>query len=104
MRLPAARSIVAQKARNIAKEYGLSLDYIDPYVIIDALGKSEKIDRFGIRELERVVNELLAEQFVAARERRERNVRVEADDGRFVVVGSRPEVGPDVPSAAPRTV
>ena len=80
--------IAAQKARTAAREYGLELKWIDPNLLFDVLVKSDKLDRFGIRELERIVNEMLGEGFVAARASGIKRVRVDFDEAGEPVVGA----------------
>lgn len=72
--------IAALKMRNLAKEYGLELAYVDPYLIIEAMEKGSKLKEFGARELERVVGELLGESMVAARDAGASRIRVALDD------------------------
>lgn len=60
--------IAVLKMKNLAKEYGLELGYVDPYLVFEAMKKALKLKDFGVRELERVVGELLGESMLAARE------------------------------------
>ncbi len=71
--------IAAMKMENLAQEYGLQLKYVDPQLLLEAVVKSGKLSRFGVRELDRVVNEMLAEGLLAAREAGGRAVRLEVD-------------------------
>lgn len=60
--------ITVLKMMKAAQAYGLELDRVDPELVYDAMQKSEKVKDFGIRELERIVDEMLADGLLAARE------------------------------------
>jgi ATP-dependent Clp protease ATP-binding subunit ClpC len=60
--------IAALKMKNLAKEYGLELNYVDPALIVEAMDKGNKLKEFGVRELERVVGDMLGESMLTARE------------------------------------
>jgi ATP-dependent Clp protease ATP-binding subunit ClpC len=48
------------KISKLAQEYGLEVKFVAPQLIIEALTKNEKISRFGVRELERIVFDMFA--------------------------------------------
>lgn len=76
--------IAVQKMVNAACEYGLELEYVDPRLVFEAMQKGNKLSRFGVRELERVVNDMLGDSFVHYREQGCRAVRLEiASTGRI---------------------
>lgn len=71
---------------NVAKLYGLQLAKVDPQLIVEAIQKSNKIKEFGIRELERIIEDMLGESFLAARDAGAKKVALSIDDeGRMCV-------------------
>ena len=68
---PLAGMVVAEiallKIKKLAESYGLEVDFIDPELIIKALSENDKVSRFGIRELERILFEFFAPHLAAAR-------------------------------------
>jgi ATP-dependent Clp protease ATP-binding subunit ClpA len=62
--------IALMKIVRLAKEYGLTVQFVAPELIIQALESSAKVKRFGVRELERVVFDMCAEALAAAREKK----------------------------------
>jgi ATP-dependent Clp protease ATP-binding subunit ClpC len=91
---PVMAEIAALKMLSCAKSYGLELDYIDPRLIHDCMVKSEKQKKFGIRSLERIVDELLGEAFIAAKEAGGKRVRLDFDDDGNLRVSPAGESGP----------
>lgn len=71
--------IVVLKMSSLAKEYGLELAYVDPHLIVDAMGKGNKLARFGVRELDRVINEDFGEAMYEARQAGGKRVRLDQD-------------------------
>ncbi len=73
--------IALLKIVGLAKEYGLTVQFVAPELILQALVSSAKVRRFGVRELERVVFDMFAESMAAARAKRARavNLAVNAD-------------------------
>ena len=59
--------IVALKMTNLAKEYGLELTYVDPRLILEAMQRGNKLTKFGIRELDREIGNMLGGHFIAAK-------------------------------------
>ncbi len=60
--------IAAIKMVGVARQYGIELAQVDPELILEAMERSEKVKEFGIRELERIIEEMLGESLIAARE------------------------------------
>jgi ATP-dependent Clp protease ATP-binding subunit ClpC len=56
------------KISKLAGEYGLKVEFVAPELIMQALLKNEKISRFGIRELERIIFDMFAPHFAEAKE------------------------------------
>ena len=72
--------IVMLKIVRLAKEYGLTVEFVAPELIMQTLASSAKVKRFGVRELERVVFDMFAEKMADAR----------AQQGQSGGVGRRP--------------
>lgn len=60
----------------LAKEYGLTVQFVAPELIMQTLVSSSKVRRFGVRELERVVFDMFAESMTAARANKARAVNL----------------------------
>ena len=56
------------KIGKLAKEYGLEVQFVAPALIMQALMNNDKVSRFGIRELERIIFEMFAEHLAEAKE------------------------------------
>ncbi len=68
--------IAMLKIVRLAHEYGLTVDFIAPELIMQALASSSKVKRFGVRELERVVFDMFAEKLAEARHNKARAVEL----------------------------
>ena len=68
--------IALLKIVRLAKEYGLTVRFVAPELIMQTLASSEKVKRFGVRELERVVFDMFAESMADAREKKARAVEL----------------------------
>jgi ATP-dependent Clp protease ATP-binding subunit ClpA len=76
--------IAMLKIAHLAHEYGLTVDFIAPELIMQALASSSKVKRFGVRELERVVFDMFAEKLAEARHNKARAVELAVGpDGEF---------------------
>ena len=60
--------IALLKIVKLAREYGLQVHFVAPELIMRALLANQKVSRFGIRELERILSDLFASQFIEAKE------------------------------------
>jgi ATP-dependent Clp protease ATP-binding subunit ClpA len=78
--------IALLKISKLAKEYGLVVEFVAPELLVRALMANEKVSRFGIRELERILFDLLANQLIEAKDAGAKRVQVKADDNGEVVV------------------
>ena len=78
--------IALVKIAKLGKEYGLVVEFVAPELLLYALMANEKVSRFGIRELERVLFDLLAHQMIEAKDRGAKRVLIEAGEGGEVVV------------------
>ena len=74
------------KIAKLAKEYSLSIQFVAPELIMRVLIANEKVSRFGIRELDRVLSDLVGRQLMEAREAGATKVTIEADDAGAVRV------------------
>ena len=78
--------IALLKISKLAREYGLEVEFVAPELILRALMANEKVSRFGIRELERILFDLFANQFIDAKEGGAKRVRIDVDDDKNVRV------------------
>lgn len=72
--------IVAQKMAGLAKEYGLELVYVDHRLIFEAMKRGNKLAKFGIRELDREIGNMLGDHMIAAKEAGGKRVRLDIED------------------------
>lgn len=72
--------IVALKMSGAAKEYGLELTYVDPRLIFEAMKRGNKLAKFGIRELDREIGNMLGDHFIAAKEAGGKKVRLDIEE------------------------
>ncbi|NOG53171.1 MAG: ATP-dependent Clp protease ATP-binding subunit [Planctomycetes bacterium] len=78
--------IAVLKMIKSAQAYGLELEYVAPELVFDAMSKSDKLKEFGIRELERVIDEMLADGLLAARQIGAEKVKLVLDDEGTLVI------------------
>ncbi len=71
--------IAALKMTNLAKQYGLKLSFVSPELIVEAMQSGSKLKDFGARELERVVDELMAESMLMAKNAGASTVAIRVD-------------------------
>ncbi len=77
--------IALLKIARLAREYGMTVDFVAPELLLQALEANLKVSRFGIRELERILFDFFAEQLVAMREKKVTHVSFRrGDDGKIV--------------------
>ncbi|HOI42728.1 MAG TPA: AAA family ATPase [Elusimicrobiales bacterium] len=77
--------IALLKISRLAKEYGMTVDFVAPELLLQALEANLKVSRFGIRELERILFDFFAEQLVSMREKKVTHVSFRrGDDGKIV--------------------
>ncbi len=72
--------IALLKIAKLAKEYGMSVEFVAPELLIQALEANVKVSRFGIRELERILFDLFANLLVEARAKGAKKVAFDVDD------------------------
>ena len=94
---PLAGMVVAEialvKIAKLAREYGLEVEFVAPELILRALMANDKVSRFGIRELERILFDLFANQFIEAKDAGAKRVRVDTGEDGNVRVSPAPEAG-----------
>lgn len=72
--------IVALKMTGLAKEYGLELAWVDPRLIFQAMEAGNKLAKFGVRELDRQIGEMLADHLIAAKKAGGKRVRLDIEE------------------------
>jgi ATP-dependent Clp protease ATP-binding subunit ClpA len=60
--------IALLKLVKLGNEYGLKVKFVAPELILQALIAGQKVSRFGVRELDRVIFEMFASSLIQARE------------------------------------
>ena len=85
--------IALLKISKLAREYGLEVEFVAPELIVRALMANEKVSRFGIRELERILFDLFANQFIDSKEGGAKRVRIDVDDYKNVRVTPASDAG-----------
>src|ERR1700733_1791967 len=87
---PLSGMIIAEiallKITKLAEQYRLQVHFVAPELLLRALAANEKVSRFGIRELERILDEMLANQMLQAKDQGAREVSLEANEAGEVVV------------------
>jgi ATP-dependent Clp protease ATP-binding subunit ClpA len=71
--------IAVMKISKLAQQYGLKVQFVAPELLVRALIANEKVSRWGIRELDRILNDMLSNDMLDAREAGAKTVRVEGD-------------------------
>ncbi len=72
--------IALLKIVGLAKEYGMTVEFVAPELIMQTLISSAKVKRFGVRELERVVFDMFAESMTAARAKKAKAVNLAVNE------------------------
>src|SRR5207253_2339668 len=60
--------IALLKIVKLGKEYGIKVGFVAPELVMQALLAGQKVSRFGVRELDRVISDLFASLLTEARE------------------------------------
>jgi ATP-dependent Clp protease ATP-binding subunit ClpA len=71
--------IAVLKIQKLAKTYGLAVNFVAPELIFKALMANDKVSRFGIRELERLIFDMFALSMAEARDAGATEVRLDVD-------------------------
>lgn len=73
------------KIQKLGKEYGLTVNFVAPEILIQALEANIKVSRFGIRELERILFDLFANSLAEASSQGAKAVSFGVDEAGKVV-------------------
>lgn len=60
--------IALMKIAKLAKSFAIDVEFVSPKIIINALEANHRVSRFGVRELERIIFDLFAPGFAAAKQ------------------------------------
>lgn len=71
--------IALHKTQRLAKDYGLEVEFVAPQLILSALKANEKISKFGVRELERILFDMFAAKMATQKENGAKIIRIAAD-------------------------
>ena len=93
--------IALLKIARLGAEYGMTVDFVAPELVMQALESNLKISKFGIRELERILFDIFAPSLVEMREKRIKAVAFEVDPDGKIACRVR---GPAAPAAAPAPI
>lgn len=69
--------IALLKVARLGKDYGMSVEFVAPELIMQALEANLKVSKFGIRELERIIFDSFAPHLVEMREKKAKTVAFE---------------------------
>lgn len=83
--------IVALKMANTAKEYGLELCYVDARLILEAMKRGNKLSKFGVRELDREIGNMLGDHLLAAKEAGGKRVRLDIEEDGVMTISPADE-------------
>ena len=78
--------IALLKISKLAKEYGLGIQFVAPELIMQALVANDKVSRFGIRELERILFDMFAMELIDAKDSGATRVQLAVGENGQVVV------------------
>lgn len=74
------------KMVSLARDYMLELEFVDPELIYRVVAKNEELKKFGVRELVRILEKLLADKLIEAARAGATVARLEVSDDELVVV------------------
>src|ERR1700730_10783308 len=80
--------IALLKISKLAKEYGLGIQFVAPELIMQALVANDKVSRFGIRELERILFDMFAMELIDAKDSGATRVQLAVGENGEVVVST----------------
>ena len=84
--------IALLKIARLAKDYGMSVEFVAPELVMKALEANLKVSKFGIRELERILFDFFAPSLVDMREKKVKTVAFEVGpDGRILCKDRTPK-------------
>lgn len=78
--------IALLKIAKLASDYGIELRHVAAEAVMDVLMKNQKISRFGVRELERIIFDLFASPLADIKRSGAKSAKITvSSDGKFVV-------------------
>jgi ATP-dependent Clp protease ATP-binding subunit ClpA len=79
--------IALLKISKLASDYGIGLEFVAPEAIVDVLLKNQKISRFGVRELERIIFDLFASDLAKIKREGAKKGKIEVlENGKFSII------------------
>jgi ATP-dependent Clp protease ATP-binding subunit ClpA len=79
--------IALLKISKLASDYGLILEFVAPEAIVDVLLKNQKITRFGVRELERIIFDLFASDLAKIKKEGAKKAKIQVlENGKFSII------------------
>lgn len=72
--------IALLKISKLAEDYGMKLSFVAAEAVMDVLIKNQKVSRFGVRELERIIFDLFAARFAEIRREGGESINVDATE------------------------
>ena len=90
--------IAALKTVALARQYDLELTYVDPQLLFEVLQASFKVEEFGVRELERIIDAMFAEAMIAAQEAGSKEIAIRLGENGELEI--QPAEAPSLPAAA----
>jgi ATP-dependent Clp protease ATP-binding subunit ClpA len=86
--------IALLKIARLAREYGMTVDFVAPELVMQALEANLKISKFGIRELERILFDAFAGAMVEMRDQKAKAIAFDIDAAGKIVCLDRTPKGP----------
>lgn len=78
--------IALLKISKLASDYNINLEFVAPEAIMDVLMKNQKISRFGVRELERIIFDLFASDLAKIKKEGIKKAKIEiGENAKFVI-------------------
>ncbi len=78
--------IALMKIKKLAKSFAIEVGFVSPTIIVNALEANHRISRFGVRELERIIFDLFAPGFAAAKKAKLQTVIIDLkEDGSILL-------------------
>jgi ATP-dependent Clp protease ATP-binding subunit ClpA len=78
--------IALLKILKLGADYGLQVEFVAPEALKDILLKNQKVSRFGVRELERIIFDLFAQNFTDAKKQKKQHVKIGIDQNQQFVI------------------
>jgi ATP-dependent Clp protease ATP-binding subunit ClpA len=86
---PVMAEIAILKITRLAADYGIELSYVAAEAIMDVLLKNQKISRFGVRELERIIFDLFASSLADIKRSGSKKAMINVStEGKFIIANA----------------